>query len=110
MKDSFINRKYVIMAIIALATLGLLVRLFIIQVVKDSYRLSADNNVLRYVTQYPARGIIYDRNGKMIVNNQAAYDLMVVPAQSSKIDTTEFCNLVGISNELFRERMKAAIN
>lgn len=110
MKDAFINRKYVIMALIVLASFGLIIRLFIIQVVKDSYRLSADNNVLRYVTQYPARGIIYDRNGKIIVNNQAAYDLMVVPAQTSKIDTTGFCNLIGISKELFNERMKAAIN
>ena len=63
MKDPFINRKYVIMALIVLATLGLLVRLFIIQVAKNTYRLSADNNVLRYITQYPARGLVYDRNG-----------------------------------------------
>ena len=110
MEDAFINRKYVIMALIVLASLGLIIRLFIIQVVKDSYRLSADNNVLRYVTQYPARGLIYDRNGKLIVFNQAAYDLMVVPAQTSKIDTTGFCNLLGISGDMFRERMKAALN
>ncbi|MEI8225566.1 MAG: penicillin-binding protein 2 [Bacteroidota bacterium] len=110
MKDAFINRKYVIMALIVLASLCLIIRLFIIQVVKDSYKLSADNNVLRYVTQYPARGLIYDRNGKLIVFNQAAYDLMVVPAQASKIDITGFCNLLGITGELFRERMKAAIN
>jgi penicillin-binding protein 2 len=111
MKDAFINRKYVIMALIVVASFGLIIRLFIIQVVKDSYRLSADNNVLRYVTQYPARGLIYDRNGKLIVYNQAAYDLMVVPAQTSKIiDTTGFCSLLGISNELFRERMRSAIS
>jgi penicillin-binding protein 2 len=111
MKDAFINRKYVIMALIVLASSGLIIRLFIIQVVKDSYRLSADNNVLRYVTQYPARGLIYDRNGKLIVFNQAAYDLMVIPAQTSKnIDTAEFCSLVGISGELFRKQMKAAVN
>jgi penicillin-binding protein 2 len=91
MKDSFINRKYVIMALLCLLYLGLLVRLFIIQVIKNSYRISADNNVLRYVTQYPARGLIYDRNGKLIVFNQAAYDLMVVPAQTTAIDTTGFC-------------------
>jgi penicillin-binding protein 2 len=111
MKDSFINRKYVIMTLIVLATVGLLVRLFFLQVVEDSYRLSADNNVLRYVTQYPARGIIYDRNGKIVVSNQAAYDLMVIPYQVAKdIDTTAFCNLLGITNDVFRERMKAAIN
>ena len=111
MKDAFINRKYVIMTIIALSFIVLIVRLFIIQVIKDSYRVSADNNVLRYVTQYPARGLIYDRNGKPIVNNQAAYDLMVIPAQTSKvIDTASFCNLLGITPEFFLSRMKAAIN
>jgi penicillin-binding protein 2 len=109
MKDAFINRKYVIIALIVLASAGLLTRLFIIQVVKDTYRLSADNNVLRYVTQYPARGLIYDRNGKLIVYNQAAYDLMVVPAQTSRLDTAEFCGLLGITGETFRERMTAAI-
>jgi penicillin-binding protein 2 len=110
MKDVFINRKYVIMALIVLATLGLLLRLFIIQVVKNSYRLSADNNVLRYVTQYPARGLIYDRNGKLIVYNQAAYDLMVVPAQVTKIDTAGFCELLGITPDLYRKQLKLAIN
>jgi penicillin-binding protein 2 len=111
MKDAFINRKYVIMALIVLASIALLIRLFVIQVLEDSYRLSADNNVLRYVTQYPARGLIYDRNGQQIVTNMAAYDLMVVPAQTSKtIDTTGFCNLLGISNDLFNKQMKAALN
>jgi len=111
MKDAFINRKYIIMALIVLASASLIIKLFIIQVVKDSYRLSADNNVLRYVTQYPARGLIYDRNGKLVVSNQAAYDLMVVPAQTSKnIDTTGFCNLLGISADIFNRQMKAAVN
>ncbi len=95
MKDPFINRKYLITAFIVLAALGLLIRLFILQVVKDTYRLSADNNVLRYVTQYPARGLIYDRNGELIVFNQAAYDLMVIPAQTAKMDTADFCSLPG---------------
>lgn len=111
MKDLFINRKYVIMALIVLASLVLVIRLFIIQVVKDTYRLSADNNVLRYVTQYPARGLIYDRKGKLIVSNQAAYDIMVIPSQTVKMtDTTEFCSLLDISNDIFRKQMKAAIN
>jgi penicillin-binding protein 2 len=77
MKDSFINRKYVIMALIVLAALGLLVRLFIIQVVKNTYRLSADNNVLRYVTQYPARGLIYDRNGKLRWQKSTLQDFVI---------------------------------
>jgi penicillin-binding protein 2 len=110
MKDAFINRKYIVMAFVVIAALILLVRLFVIQVVKDTYRLSADNNVLRYVTQYPARGLIYDRNRELMVTNQAAYDLMVVPAQVADIDTAEFCNLLEISVSSFRDRMDAAIN
>jgi penicillin-binding protein 2 len=110
MKDAFISRKYIIIALIVLSSFILLVRLFVIQVVKDTYRLSADNNVLRYVTQYPARGLIYDRNNNLMVYNQAAYDLMVVPAQVIKIDTAEFCNLLEISISSYRERMRAALN
>ena len=110
MKDAFINRKYVVIALIVLAALTLVVKLFRIQIIEDKYRLSAENNVLRYVTQYPARGLIFDRNGKLIVFNQAAYDLMVVPAQTQAFDTTELCGTLGITKELFRERMKAAVS
>ncbi|HOS71215.1 MAG TPA: penicillin-binding protein 2 [Bacteroidales bacterium] len=108
MKDLYAARKYFIIAMIVIASAVLVVRLFVIQVVKDVYRLSADNNVLRYVTQYPARGLIYDRNGKLIVFNQAAYDLMVIPSQTSAMDTALFCDDLEISIEAFRERMKAA--
>jgi len=109
MKDAYINRKYIVIALIVLASLILLARLFTIQVVKDTYRLSADNNVLRYITQYPARGLIYDRNKKLMVYNQAAYDLMVVPAQATKIDTVGLCNLLGITRASYIERMNAAV-
>ena len=108
MKDAFTNRKYIIIASIVLVALVLIIRLFIIQVVEDTYRLSADNNVLRYVTQYPARGLIYDRNGKLMVSNQAAYDLMVVPAQTGRMDTAQFCRELGINMGFFNERLKAA--
>lgn len=109
MKDAYMNRKYVITALIVLASVVLIIKLFRIQVVEDTYRLSANSNVLRYITQYPARGLIYDRNGKMIVYNQAAYDLMVIPVQTAKFDTAEFCQTIGITKQLFMERMRAAI-
>lgn len=111
MKDMFVSRKYVIITLVVLACAGLLAKLFYIQVVQDSYRLSADNNVLRYVTQYPARGLIYDRNGKLVVSNMAAYDLMVIPSQVSKdMDTSAFCKLLKIDNKVYRDRMRAATN
>lgn len=108
MKDAYKNRRLIIIVIIVVASLALIIRLFIIQVVEESYRLSADSNVLRYVTQYPARGLIYDRNGQLIVSNQAAYDLMVIPAQTGRMDTLQFCRELGITLEYFNERLKAA--
>jgi len=108
MKDAYKNRRLIIIVIIVVASLALIIRLFIIQVIEESYRLSADSNVLRYVTQYPARGLIYDRNGQLIVSNQAAYDLMVIPAQTGRMDTLQFCRELGITLEYFNERLKAA--
>lgn len=108
MKDAYINRKYIVISFIVLLSVVILVKLFIIQVVEDTYRLSAENNVLRYVTQYPARGLIYDRKGTLMVSNQAAYDLMVVPAQIGRMDTARFCSELGISIGFFNDRLKAA--
>lgn len=110
MKDTFINRKYVVIILIVLASVMLVIKLFSIQIIEDKYRLSAENNVLRYVTQYPARGLIFDRNGKLMVFNQAAYDLMVVPAQTQAFDTSELCSTLGITKDVYRERMRAAIS
>lgn len=86
-----------------------LLRLFYIQLIDKSYTLSANNNVLRYVTQYPARGLIYDREGKLLVYNEAVYDLMVTPMQVKDIDTLEFCRLLEITKEGFIERMEKAM-
>jgi penicillin-binding protein 2 len=108
MKDIYAVRKYFIIGLIIIASLLLIVKLFVIQAVEDTYRLSADNNVLRYVTQYPARGLIFDRNGELMVFNQAAYDLMVIPAQTGRMDTALFCTELDITRDLFNERMKAA--
>lgn len=85
-----------------------LIRLFYLQVIDISYKHSAKSNVLRYVTQYPARGLVYDRNGKLMVYNEAVYDLMVIPNQVKRMDTLEFCRLLEISPEGFRERFKKA--
>ena len=91
-----------------------IIRLFMLQVVDRSYKELADNNALRYVTQYPARGKIFDRNGQLLVFNEAVYDLMVIPRQATRrdtlhpFDTTEFCRLLKITKESYVERMKKA--
>jgi penicillin-binding protein 2 len=110
MKDRYANRKYLIMALVLVAALILLIRLFYIQIIDKTYRVSAANNALRPVVQYPARGLIYDRNGELIVYNQAAYDLLVIPIQTSAFDTSRFNEILGISMDDFRDRMKSAVS
>lgn len=102
------DRKIVIVATFIAVGFIYLLRLFYIQIIDRSYTLSANNNVLRYVTQFPARGLLYDRYGKLLVYNEAVYDLMVVPNQVKNIDTTELCRLLEIDKEGFIERMKKA--
>ena len=81
-------------------------RLFYLQVINDSYKLSANNNVLRNITEFPARGLIYDRKGKLLVYNEAVYDLMIVTKQVKNLDTALLCDLIGIKKEDFEKKIK----
>jgi penicillin-binding protein 2 len=104
--DKFENRKFVVLSIMILIGIIFLGRLFYIQVIDESYKHSAQNQALVKKTLYPSRGVIYDRNGKVIVYNQASYDLMVIPKQVDKaIDTLGFCELLEISKEEYIEKM-----
>lgn len=87
-----------------------LVRLFILQVVDSSYKQYATRNVLRRIINYPARGLIYDRNGSLLVHNKAAYDLLVTPREVSAFDTIQFCNLVQIDKTELIEGLEKARN
>jgi penicillin-binding protein 2 len=108
MERAIANRKFVIIGIFLLVGIIFLVRLFFVQMVADKYILSANNNVLRYITQYPARGLIYDRYGKLLVFNEPAYDLMVIPKQVKNIDTAELCRLLWLTPAEFSERLERA--
>src|ERR1700735_3207992 len=94
--NSFFERRYVIAGIFITIILILVGRLFYIQIIDTRYALYANNNVLRKVIQYPARGPIMDRNGKILVQNVPFYDIMVTPRQVKPFDTVEFCKLLGI--------------
>ncbi|NTW31996.1 MAG: penicillin-binding protein 2 [Bacteroidetes bacterium] len=108
MKAPYSNRKYVINIIILFIGIVFILRLFYLQVIDDDYKVSANNNALRLITDFPARGLVYDRNGKLLVYNEATYDLMVIPQQVKNIDTTAFCKLIGISKAIFISRMTKA--
>lgn len=108
--NKFSGKQQVITSIILGTCLVFILRLFYLQVVDDSYKSSAENNSQRRVTQYPARGLILDRNRKEIVTNEAAYDLMVTPQLTKKFDTTELCQILGISREQVASNLRAARN
>jgi penicillin-binding protein 2 len=104
--NQFDVRKYIAGICIILVGLVLLIRLFFLQVLDVSYKTSADNNSQRHVTQYPARGLILDRNGKQIVNNEAAYDLMVIPRYVKAFDTAELAQVIGLTKEAIGETFR----
>jgi len=106
--NSFFARKFVVQGIFITITIILLARLFYIQVISDEYILSAENNVIRRLPIYPARGVILDRNENILVQNEPVYDLMVIPREVKKFDTIEFCKLIGIDKKGFDRRFKKA--
>lgn len=100
--DQFASRRNIIVVIFLLTAVVLIARLFYIQVIDSSYKLSAENNSQRVETLYPARGLIYDRNGKLLVFNQPSYDLMIAPYELQPFDSTEFCRILRIDIERLR--------
>ena len=83
----------------------LIIKLFIIQIVNDRYKRDASNNSMVYETIYPTRGIIYDRNGKIIVGNTVSYDILVTPREVQPFDTVQLAASLGVSPDLIREKM-----
>ncbi len=106
--NSFFARKFVVQGIFIVITVILLMRLFYIQVISNEYILSAENNVIRRLPVYPARGVILDRHEKILVQNEPVYDLMVIPREVKTFDTLQFCELIGIDKAGFDRRLKKA--
>ena len=103
-------RKYFLPGLVVFVTLAILARLFYLQILDDDYKLMAQNNAIKIEYEYPERGYIYDRNGRLLVSNQASYDLMVVPNEVKELDTLEFCALVGVTKTFFDQQLQKAIN
>ncbi len=108
MVKDYSSRKIVVIGIFILVALIFIIRLYYLQVIDNSYKLSAENIVLRYVTQYAPRGRVFDRNGELLVYNEAAYDLMIIPRQVKNPDTLALCKLLGTSEEDFEKQLKRA--
>ena len=107
-RSKFAERRLFFYFLISISSFFILLKLFGIQVLDDSYKLSADNNVIKALTLYPDRGYIYDRNGTLLVTNQRSYDLMVTPRHVKGMDTLELCNIIAIDKAYFDKQFSRA--
>jgi penicillin-binding protein 2 len=101
-------RKILLPSLIIIAASLLVIRIFYLQIVNESFKLKSENNAIKIKYDYPERGYIYDRNGKLLVANQASYDIMVIPRELKNTDTLEFCQLLNITKEDFIKKMEKA--
>lgn len=99
------KRKYVIAGFLLAIAAIYLVRLYSLQIDDDAYKRSADTNAFLKKTVYPSRGLMYDRNGELVVFNQPAYDVMMIPRDVEPFDTVDFCNALNITREQFDKRL-----
>ena len=99
------NRTTKLLIGLGVAASVLIIKLFVIQILNDKYKRDASNNSMVYDVIYPTRGIIYDRNGKIIVGNTVSYDILVTPREVQPFDTVQLANSLGVSPDLIREKM-----
>lgn len=102
------RRYWIVVVVVAILALIYLIRLFNLQVLNKTYKQKANQNALRYITEHPARGLIYDRNDSLLVYNDAAYDIMVVPNELRPFDTAELCRVLDITKEDVRKKIEKA--
>ena len=99
------NRSRVLLFGLIVVAAILLGKLFYIQIIDDKYKINASNNSMVYDIIYPTRGIIYDRNGKIIVSNKVTYDILVTPREVTPFDTLLLASVLETSPEFIRDKM-----
>ena len=104
-EPNYINRKYILSGIAVAVVIIYLIRLFSLQLMSDDYKKNADSNAFRKEIQYPSRGLILDRKGRLLVYNESSYNIMVVMNDQRGIDTLDFCQTVGITKDFYIKRM-----
>jgi len=102
--DSDKRRRYILF-FVCLLVIAYILQLFRLQIIDKDYKQWADSNAFLNRMIYPSRGVMYDRNGKLLVYNQPAYDVMVIFRETKPMDTLAFCRAVNISIEKFRQNL-----
>ena len=103
--DTLQNRRFVIAGVITAIVLLYIVRLFSLQILDDRYKEGADSNAFLKKTQYPPRGLIYDRNNTLLVYNKPAYDITLIMREIRDLDTLAFCRALNIDKKFFIKRI-----
>lgn len=107
MKNFDLEKRRMVLSGVAIAIIVIyVIRLFALQIASDDYRKRADSNAFLKKIEFPSRGIITDRKGKLLVYNQPAYDIMVVMnEEKDRLDTMDFCRALNITKQFFIQRM-----
>ena len=92
-------RKLLLLVLVMITGVVFAGRLFYLQVYDTSFQKLSENNAIKIIYDYPQRGYIFDRNGKLLVSNQPSYDVMVIPRDLQPFDTLEFCGLLKMTKE-----------
>lgn len=100
------KRKYLIGGAAVVVVLVFMIRLLALQIMSDDYKRNADSNALLQSIKYPARGLIYDRDGRLLVFNQPAYDITVVMKEVKDLDTVDLARTLGVEPLFLRKRFR----
>lgn len=104
--DVYNNRKFVISGLVIITVIIYCIQLFFLQILNyGKYLDIAGNNALLKKTIYPTRGLLYDRNGELLVYNRSAYDVLITMKDVKNFDTLDFCRIVNITPEYLRKRI-----
>lgn len=101
-------RKLLLLALVLTTGLVFAGRLFYLQVYDSSATILSQNNAIKVVYDYPQRGHIYDRNGKLLVSNQPSYDLMAIPREIKAFDTLALSELLSVTPEKLKKELQRA--
>lgn len=104
--ESRARQRFIIVTFFIICMIILAGRLVFLQLINKEYKITASNNVLRYEIIYPSRGLIYDRNGNIMVENQFAYDILITPRELVPFDTTAFCSIFNLDRERLEQMLE----
>lgn len=101
-----LKKKNILITGVVVVAVVMVLQLFNLQILDEQYKITASNNAFRYDIRYPARGLVLDRNGKILVGNETAYDIMITPYEVKELDTLDLCNIFDLNIDDVRKTLQ----